>query len=425
MPSVTILVAVAVALLAGPPPDRPSCRGPLTRGAVVSCALAEHPSVRAAEFGREAVEGRKQAARTLLPSNPQVEVTVAQRVGMWAPNQRDTNVYGRLSQEIEIAGQRRKRMAVADAEMVQAQARIELTQRDIAASALTAYFELIAAQDQRAMIGRISKTAETLVELARTSESAGLGSALTADVAVAASVRVQRQRVEADRRVAVASAVLAGLLGQDPAVAAVTVQGDLTPLPMPAEVAALVDAALFKRAEIELAKSEREVFLRQAELYRRARVPNPSVVLYAQRDGFAERVLGGGIAFPITLPSPLGRSFAGEIAENKALARRAEAEVERWRRTVRTEVVVGYQDYQARRAELALFEGDRLQRAEAHLEALGQEMTSGRMSIREAVILQQTFLEYLGTHIEARRALALASVELARVAGLLPEGSQP
>jgi cobalt-zinc-cadmium efflux system outer membrane protein len=148
-------------------------------------------------------------------------------------------------------------------------------------------------------------------------------------------------------------------------------------------------------------------------------------VLFAQRDGFAERVLGGGIAFPITLPSPLGRSFAGEIAENKALARRAEAEVERWRRQVRTEVVVGYQDVQARRAELALFEGDRLQRAEAHLEALGQEMASGRMSIREAVILQQTFLEYLGTHIEARRALALASVELARVAGLLPEGSQP
>ncbi len=131
------------------------------------------------------------------------------------------------------------------------------------------------------------------------------------------------------------------------------------------------------------------------------------------------------IAFPITLPSPLGRSFAGEIAENKALARRAEAEVERWRRQVRAEVVVGVQNVQARQAELALFEGNRLQRAEAHLEALGQEMASGRMSIREAVILQQTFLEYLGTHIEARRALALASVELARVAGLLPEESKP
>lgn len=422
MPLVTALVVLALA--GGPSSDLPSCQGPLTRGSVVACALAEHPSVRVAEFGREAVEGRKQSARTLLPSNPMVEVSVAQRVGLRYPD-RDTNIYGRLSQEIEIAGQRRKRMAVADAEMLQAKARIELTQRDIAAAALTAYFEVLAAQEQRAMIGRIARTADTLVELARSSERAGLGSVLTADVAMVASVRVRRQQIEAEQRVASASAVLAGLLGQDPAIGALAVQGDLSPLPIPADVTQLVDAALTKRAEVELAKSEREVFLKQVELYRRARVPNPSVVLYAQRDGFGERVLGGGVAFPITLPSPLGRSFAGEIAEHKAMARQAEAEVERWRRQVRTEVFVGFQDVLARRAELALFEGDRLQRAEAHLEALGQEMASGRMSIREAVILQQTFLEYLGTHIEARRALALASVELARVAGLLPEESKP
>lgn len=420
-----LLALITVALLAGAPPEPGACRGPLTRGAVVACALAEHPSVHAAKFGREAVEGRKQAARTLLPSNPQVEITAARRVGLWTNGQTDTNIYGRLSQEIEIGGQRRKRMAVADAEWVQAQARIELTERDIAAAALTAYFEVIAAQEQRAMIARIAGSAETLVELARSSERAGLGSVLTADVAMVASVRVRRQQIEAERRVASASAVLASLIGQDPAMGGLAVQGDLSPLQVPAEVAVLVDAALSRRAEIDLAKSEREVFLRQAELYRRARVPNPSLVLYAQRDGFAERVLGGGIAFPITLPSPLGRSFAGEIAENKALARRAEAEVERWRRQVRAEVVVGVQNVQARQAELALFEGNRLQRAEAHLEALGQEMASGRMSIREAVILQQTFLEYLGTHIEARRALALASVELARVAGLLPEESKP
>ncbi len=418
------LFTLVAMLLAGPAPDAPACTGPLTRSAVVACALTGHPSVRVAELGRDAAEGRKQSARTLLPSNPVVEVTLAQRVGMRDPA-RDINVYGRLSQELEIAGQRRRRMASADAERVQAQARIEWTRRDIAADALSAYFEVLAAQEQRAMIGRIASTAEALVELARSSERAGLGSVLTADVAMTASVRVQRQRIEAERRVAAANAELAGLLGRDHATMGAAVQGDLSPLTIATDVTALVDAALSRRAEIDLAKAEREVFMRQVELYRRARVPNPSVILYAQRDGFNERVLGGGIAFPITLPSPLGRSFAGQIAENKALARRAEAEVERWRRQVRTEVVVAFHEVTARRAELALFEGDRLQRAEAHLAALGEEMTSGRMAIREAVVLQQSFLEYLGTHIEARRALALASVELARVAGLLPEGSQP
>lgn len=423
-PSALLAVLLLAAPAPAPSPAPEACQGPLSRGAVVSCVLAEHPEVRAAEAGRDAAQGRKLGARTLLPSNPNVEVTAARRLGMWTGD-RDVNVYGRLSQEVEVAGQRRKRMALADAEIVQAGRRIELTRRDLAAAALAAYFELLAAQEQQAMIGRISRSAETLVELARASEQTGLGSALHADVVVAAAVRVRRQRVEADRRVAAAGVVLGGLLGRDPAGPALVVEGELAPLAVAGELAELVEAALVGRAEIELAKSEREVFLRQVEVYRRVRVPNPSVVLFAQRDGFAERVLGGGVAFPIALPSPLGRTFAGEIAESKALARRAEAEVERWRRKVRTEVALGVQEVQARRAELALFEVERLRRSEGHLEALGQEMASGRISIREAVVLQQTLLEYLATHIEARLGLALASVELARAAGLLPEGVRP
>ncbi|MDC0720636.1 TolC family protein [Nannocystis bainbridge] len=409
------------ALLAAPPPPA-SCQGPLGRAAVVACALAGHPSIRAAEAGREAAQGRKLGARTLLPSNPQVEVTAARRVGLWTGD-RDINVFGRVSQELEIAGQRRKRMAMADAEVSQAERQIELSRRDVAAAALTAWYEWIAAREQKAMIGRIAKTSETLVELARTSERTGLGSGINTDVVVAASVRVRRQQIEADRRIAAARGVLAGLLGQEGA--SLEVEGDLTPLPVPEDLSQLIAAALTKRAEIELAKAEREVFVRQVEMFRRLRAPNPSVVLYAQRDGFAEQVMGGGIAFPIVLPAPLGRTYKGEIAESKALARRAEAEVERWRRVVQAEVEVALREVEARKAELGLFEAERLQRAEGHLEALAQEMAVGRVSIRDAVVLQQTLLEYLAAHLEARRALALGAVELARVTGLLPERVQP
>lgn len=416
-----LLSALLTATLLAAPPPPTGCQGPLGREAVVACALAEHPSVRAAEAGRAAAEGRKLGARTLLPSNPQVEVTAGRRVGLWN-GERDINVYGRVAQELEIAGQRRKRMAMADAEVTQADRQIELSRRDVAAAALSAYFEWIAAREQLAMIGRIARTAETLVDLARTSERTGLGSGLNADVVVATSVRVRRQQIEAERRVKAARAVLAGLLGRDGA--GLEVEGELTPLALPQELSALLGSALTRRAEIELAKAEREVFLRQVEVFRRLRAPNPSVVLYAQRDGFAEQVLGGGLAFPIVLPAPLGRTYKGEIAESRALARRAEAEVERWRRVVQAEVEVALREVEARKAELELFEAERLQRAEGHLEALAQEMATGRVPVRDAVVLQQTLLEYLAAHIEARRALALGSVELARVAGLLPEGAQ-
>ena len=416
MSLLSALLTVVLPIASTPSPT--SCRGPLGRAAVVACALAEHPSIRAAEAGREAARSRKLSARTLLPSNPQVEVTAARRVGMWTGD-RDINVYGRVTQELEIAGQRRRRMEVADAEVTQAERQIELSRREVAAAALAAYYEWIAAREQQQMIGRIARAAGALVALARTSERTGLASGLYADVVMAASVRVLRQQIEAERRIAAARAVLAGLLGRDGAGLEIT--GDLTPLAVSEDPSRLIGTALMRRAEIELAQAEREMFVRRVELFRRLRAPNPSVVLYAQRDGFAEQVLGGGLVFPLVLPAPLGRTYKGEIAESRALARRAEAEIERWRRVVQTEVEVASREVEARKAELELFQPDRLQRAESDLEALAQEIASGRVSLRDAVVLQQTLLEYLAAHIEARRALAIGSVELARVAGLLPE----
>lgn len=423
--------AMLLLALAGPPEapslrlaapvSAPSCTGTLDRERVVACALAASPAVQAASLGVDALAGRRQAARTLLPSNPTVEVTAAARNGLWI-GERDYNVYGRLSQELEVAGQRRKRVAVVDAEIAGQQRRVDAVRREVAAAALHAYYELVAAHEEQAMLSRIARATRALVELAAAGEQTGLASGLTADVAATAAVRIQRQQVEADARVTAGKALLAGLLGQDPSAPNLEVPRDISPIPVAGELPALVESALQQRAELAVAQAEKTTHQRQIEFFKRARVPNPSLVAYAQRDGFNERVLGGGIAIPIPLPSPVGRTFAGEIAESKARVRQADAEIERLRRQVRAEVVAAFNNVRAREQALALFDPSRLQRAEGHIEALSQEMAAGRLNIREAILLQQQFLELIEGHIEARHALGLASVELARVTGRLAPG---
>jgi cobalt-zinc-cadmium efflux system outer membrane protein len=400
------------------------CRGSLTGAAAVRCALATSPALRAAEAAVDAAAGRREAARTVLPSNPTAEVTVAARRGLWS-GERDVNVYGRLSQELEVAGQRGKRRRVAEADQEVARRRVDALRRELAAEVLSVHVEALAAREQQAMVGRMAAAAGLVVERARAGEKAGLGSGLELDLASLIVIRLGQQAIEAERRLATAHALLAGLVGEDPAQPTVQAAGSLTPLPVPEDISALLAGALATRAELDVARAEREMFERRADLYRRMRVPNPSLVLFAQRDGFNERVLGGGIAFPIALPSPLGRGYRGEIAENQALARQAGAELERLQRQVRAEVVVAAENLKARRAEVLAFDPARLARAEAHITALGEEMASGRLSIREAALLQQSFLELLAANLEARRAEALAAVELARVAGLLPQEVAP
>lgn len=421
-----VLAALCAALLLqavepAPPGD---CRGDLTPGAVVRCALAASPAIRAAEAEADAAAGRREAARPLLPSNPSIQVSLAGRRGL-LNGERDVNIYGQLAQEIEIAGQRRRRIAAADAELAGIRRRVDAVRRELAALALSHYYEALAAAEQRALLDRMVTAAAALIDLAETGERAGLTSQLGADVVAAQLVRLRQQQIDAGRRLTAANVQLAALLGHDPIHPPVRAAGALAPLPVPEDSDALAAAAEERRAELAVLTAERDFHARRVDALRRARAPNPSLILYAQRDGFAERVLGGGFALPIPLPHPLGRTHAGEIAEARALVRRAEADREQLRRVVRAEVAVAAAALQARRAELAAFDPARLARAEQHLAALAQEMAIGRLPIRDAVVMQQTLLDYLLAHIEARRAVCLAAVELARAAGALPEVGVP
>jgi cobalt-zinc-cadmium efflux system outer membrane protein len=424
MPGLASLALVVLSAAAPAPPAPTGCSGPLTAAVAVRCALATSPALRAAEAAVDAAAGRREAARTVLPSNPTAEVTVAARRGLWN-GERDLNIYGRLVQELEVGGQRGKRRRVAEADQDLARRRQDSVRREVAAEVLSVHVEALAAREQQAMVGRMAAAAELLVARARAGEQAGVSSGLELDLAGVTVVRLGRQAIEAERRLATAHALLAGLVGEDPAQRTVQAAGTLAPLAVPEDISALLAAALAARAELDVARAEREMFERRAELYRRMRVPNPSLVLFAQRDGFGERVLGGGLAIPIALPSPVGRGYRGEIAENRALARQAEAELERLRRQIRAEVVVAAETLKARRAEVLAFDPARIARAEGHITALSEEMAAGRVSIREAALLQQTFLELLAANLEARRAEALAAVELARVAGLLPQETAP
>ena len=54
--------------------------------------------------------------------------------------------------------------------------------------------------------------------------------------------------------------------------------------------------------------------------------------------------------------------------------------------------------------------------------ALAQEIEAGRLTVRDAVVAQQALIELLSASVAARRALCIASVDLAKALGVSLEG---
>jgi cobalt-zinc-cadmium efflux system outer membrane protein len=327
-----------------------------------------------------------------------------------------------LSQELEIAGQRGARLDAADAVAAAQARRVGVAEQEVAAGALTSYYEALAAQEGLRFATDLARMAETLATFAEARAKEALLAGVEADVARAEATRIGLVRFEAERRLADSRAALAVLLDVDPA--NLTLQSAL-PTATPATLAggSLEEQALRLRGEVAAAEMERQVLERRLALVRRERVPNVTLSAFAERGEINDRILGIGLSVPIPLPSPVGRTRAGEIAETLAQIRAAESSVELVRRRVRLEVARASSALRARRGAAGLFASDLLARARTDLSSLREAIASRQLSLREGLLWQRSLIELLQADIEARLGRALAWVELRRVVGI-PLASQ-
>jgi cobalt-zinc-cadmium efflux system outer membrane protein len=405
-------------LASGPSPDA-ACSGPLTRQAVVECATAVSPRLRADRERVAAAEGDANAARVVLPSNPTASVTIGQR---WnTVGDQSLNVSGTISQRIEIAGQRRKRKEAAQAEVRAHEHAAAATERDVVAEALFAYYDVLAARDELAVVERGHATALQLGEVASARTDAGLGTPIDGDLASAEAAALREQVALAQGRVRVAEARLASVLGLDPTATLPEVRGTLAPIPVPGGLRPATDAA-HGRPEIAQREADREAHQARLRVLRRERAPSPSLSVFAQTDGFNERVVGGGLSFPIPLPFPLGRTNKGELQAAQARIREADARLDAEGRAVTLEATVAFHEYEAREQAAAAYTPASQATVRQSLGELSAQIERGRLPVRDALLTQQLLIASQLRAIESKHALCRAAVALALATGTRFEG---
>jgi len=419
---IVCVAAIAAATLASSRADAETSCTSVSRSDVVDCVLRASLAVRSESQTAEAFEGRRVAQSPLLPTNPVLSLTGARRDG---DGRTVTNWSATLEQQLEIAGQRSARRRAAELEQLAQGHRVVATRRDTAALAWLAYFDALAAADELRLTTRLSAVATQVATVARGMADRGVLSPVEADVADAARVSIDQSQLAAERRSRTSQVALTTLLGAD-SLTPLSVTGDLEPLrgvEEDARVAAGHDAS--ERPEVQAFEAERRAQEANATAYSRSRIPNVTVSAFAQNDGFNERVFGLGVSVPIPLPQPVGQMFDGQIAEANALARRAGTEAERSRRQARGALLAALADFDTRRREREAFTPERLSRAQQSIDAIGREIEAGRLALRDALLSQQALIGLLRASVEARHALCVASVNLARAAGLpLEKGSR-
>lgn len=393
--------------------ERPPCAAHVDREHLIPCVLDASLAVRAEEASLLAAHGRRTAAGVLLPSNPVLALSGARRTLEGA--QTTLNWSAELSQELEIAGQRGARSRSAEAEEAAQNQRVLMSKRDTAAAAWTAYFEAIAAKREQDLASKLLHASQRMSAVARGKAEQGLIAAVDADVVDAATVRVLQAKLAAARKWAIATSELTALLGRDPSRPVTQVSGELSPLSSAAPSPAALPSD--ERPEARLLEAEQRALSARADTFRRARIPNPTLSVFAQNDGFDERVYGLGIAFPIPLPSPLGRTNAGEIAEVEALGQRVQIERARVQRALDLELAAAAAELRAHRDAVAALTPEMVERAERSLNDLSDAVDTGRLSVRDALIAEQALIELLQTNLSERLELCLASVRMARALG--------
>jgi cobalt-zinc-cadmium efflux system outer membrane protein len=147
---------VAGVLAIGSPSTRASARegsacSTLSRSNLVPCVLSASLVVKSDGEELEAARGRQTAASPILPSNPVLALSAARRTSGPADA---NNWYVTLQQEIEVAGQRGARRDVAAASLTAQSQRVVLSRRDAAAQAWLAFFEVLAAAEERSLAVR-------------------------------------------------------------------------------------------------------------------------------------------------------------------------------------------------------------------------------------------------------------------------------
>lgn len=399
---VALLVLVAGLSLQPMPACAQSVR-PLTLDEAVRLAAELSPALRVESARADEARGRLLTARA-VPFLPQLSVSQGRRTG---PEGGSTDSGGQISQELEIGGQRGRRVAAAEAELLAAEELLSRSKRILASRVAIAFGEAVRARELLRIEEADATLAGELLAFERRRLEAGKSTAIDLNLARAANGRSLGRLELARGEASAAFGALAAVIGLEGPVE-IQVAGELAPNDMAPALPDLLRLARENREDLRAAEALREAASARVSLARRAAVPNLVVQAFSEREAGTDTINGGGASVGI----PLFARQRGAVAEARAILARTKAETDLLRRSVDQEVVAALARFEAARAAAAGLEEHVIGSLDENLRLLQQAVDAGKIGRTELFLFRREFVESQREYLEATTAAWRARVDL-------------
>ncbi len=382
-----------------------------TLSKALETAIENSPVLRGRQAERQEVASHLIGAKT-YPYNPEISLELADR---GSPGGSTTDRGLAVSQEIELAGQRRQRIAVADQELAAAEAVLVHQRRLLAYQVESAFAEAVLARELLGVATVDADLAREVLAFSRRRLERGAATQIEANLAQASAGRAERSLRKAQADYASARSRLAEVAGATPQAPPEPVGDLLVPEAEPLSLQGLLTLAFERRGDL-LAAGQREQAAEAAiRLAKAEGKPNLVVGSFFQREEATDDIFGATISLSV----PLFNRNQGQIAESRATRERLRHEQAALRLAIEQEVVAAFNSLKAARAAAERLRDQVLGTLDENVVLLQRSFEAGRIGATEVVTLRREFVASRREYIEALADAWLARIQLDLAVGRL------
>ena len=322
-----------------------------------------------------------------------------------------------ISQQLETAGKRDKRMAAADASLSMADADILIAQAEISANTYAAFYQVLAAQQAQTLATELLQISTTSKEATAKRVLAGKVSPVEETKAKVAEAGLKIDLANANQQLASAKQRLASLWAKGLQAnnhADYTAVGELEKLsnlpPFDDLMAQLADSPRLKKAALAITQKQALSAIEQSK-----QTPDVTVSLGAQRNeelgGITQAIIG------LSIPIPVFDKNQGNVQSAKAREFQSIDEKTALENQLKTELADAYSRKQLQVEASNMYQNDILLGAQSAYEAARKGFEFGKFSFLEVLDAQRTLFQAKTQYIQTLALAHLAEADMQKILG--------